>query len=100
MIVLCRHTKHAAWLLFILAHELGHLALDHVPNEGVLIDEGLDKNSTDAEEQQANAFAIELLTGRPIANSLHLVDGRNATRAEAPRCKLGANPWLTPVTLP
>lgn len=64
VIVLCRHTKYSAWLLFILAHELGHLALGHVPDEGTLIDQGLDENSTDVEEQQANAFAIELLTGR------------------------------------
>jgi len=65
VIVLCRHAKSSAWLLFILAHELGHLALGHVPDEGTLIDQGLDENSTDVEEQQANAFAIELLTGKP-----------------------------------
>jgi len=64
VIVLCRHAKYSAWLLFILAHELGHLALGHVPDEGTLIDQGLDENSTDLEEQQANAFALELLTGR------------------------------------
>jgi IrrE N-terminal-like domain len=64
VIVLCRHAKNSAWLLFILAHELGHLALGHVPNEGTLIDEKLDEGSIDVEEQQANAFAIELLTGR------------------------------------
>ncbi|MFM9959988.1 MAG: ImmA/IrrE family metallo-endopeptidase [Planctomycetaceae bacterium] len=64
VIVLCRHAKHSAWLLFILAHELGHLALGHVPEEGTLIDEKLDEESVDLEEQQANAFAIELLSGR------------------------------------
>jgi hypothetical protein len=64
VIVLCRHAKYSAWLLFILAHELGHLALGHVPDEGTLIDQGIDEDSTDVEEQQANAFAIELLTGR------------------------------------
>lgn len=63
VIVLCRHAKYSAWLLFILAHELGHLALGHVPDEGTLIDQGLDEDSVDVEEQQANAFAIELLTG-------------------------------------
>lgn len=63
VIVLCRHAKYSAWMLFILAHELGHLALGHVPDEGTLIDQGLDEDSVDVEEQQANAFAIELLTG-------------------------------------
>lgn len=68
VIVLCRHAKFSAWLLFILAHELGHLALGHVPEEGTLIDQGLDESSMDAEEQQANAFAIELLTGSSKQN--------------------------------
>jgi hypothetical protein len=31
----------------------------------VLIDEQVDRNSTDAEEKTANAFALELLTGNP-----------------------------------
>jgi len=74
VIVLCRHAKQSAWLLFILAHELGHLALGHVPEEGTLIDQGLDEDSLDEEEQQANAFAIELLTGR--ANRRGIVAGR------------------------
>jgi hypothetical protein len=63
VIVLCRRSKHSAWLLFILAHELGHLALGHVPEDGALLDEHIDKESTDSEEEQANAFALELLTG-------------------------------------
>ena len=74
VIVLCRHAKYSAWLLFILAHELGHLALGHVPEEGTLIDQGLDEDSLDEEEQQANAFAIELLTGR--ANRRGIAAGR------------------------
>jgi hypothetical protein len=68
VIVLCRRAKHSAWLLFILAHELGHLALGHVPDEGTLIDQRLDENSKDAEEQAANAFAMELLTGNSNRN--------------------------------
>lgn len=64
VIVLCKKAKHSAWLLFILAHELGHLALGHVPPDGSLIDEGIDEASTDGEESAANAFAIELLAGR------------------------------------
>jgi hypothetical protein len=51
--------------LFILAHELGHIVRGHVNSDGVLIDEQIDRNSTDAEEKAANAFALELLTGNP-----------------------------------
>jgi len=37
----------------------------HINNDGVLIDEQVARNSTDAEEKAANAFALELLTGNP-----------------------------------
>jgi hypothetical protein len=60
-----RREKHAAWLLFILAHELGHIALGHIPENGVLLDDRVEESSRDSEERDANAFAITLLTGRP-----------------------------------
>lgn len=65
VIVLCKKDKPTAWLLFILAHELGHLALGHVSEEGVLIDQDIDNNESDAEEQEANRFAVTLLTSKP-----------------------------------
>ena len=64
-IVLCKNSHHSAWLLFIVAHELGHIVLGHVGSNGVLVDEQVDRNSTDEEEKAANAFALELLTGNP-----------------------------------
>jgi Zn-dependent peptidase ImmA (M78 family) len=64
-IVLCKNTHHSAWLLFILAHELGHIVRGHINGDGVLVDEQVDRNSTDEEEKTANAFALELLTGNP-----------------------------------
>jgi hypothetical protein len=63
VIVLCRNTQSSAWLLFILAHELGHLALDHVPDNGSLMDQRIVDSASDPEERDANAFATELLTG-------------------------------------
>jgi hypothetical protein len=51
--------------LFILAHEIGHIIRGHINSDGVLIDEHVDRSSTDAEEKAANAFALELLTGNP-----------------------------------
>ncbi len=64
VIVLCRRAKFSAWLLFILAHELGHIALNHITEDGALVDDYVDDASLDVEEQQANAFAEELLTGQ------------------------------------
>lgn len=64
-VVISKNAKYSAWLLFILAHELGHIACDHVASGSVLLDDKVERDSTDAEEQEANAFAVELLTGRP-----------------------------------
>ncbi len=62
-IVLCKNHQSAAWMVFLLAHELGHIAKGHIKEGGVLVDEKVSTKSTDKEEQEANGFAIELLTG-------------------------------------
>ena len=63
VMVLLKKELRPAWLLFILAHELGHLALGHVPDGGSLLDTNM--ANSDDEERAANAFAAELLTGSP-----------------------------------
>lgn len=63
IIVLCKNVKQEAWLLFILAHELGHIVRGHVSQNGVLVDEHIAKDSTDEQEAEANATAVEILTG-------------------------------------
>lgn len=63
VIVLCKKNRQEAWLLFILAHELGHLVRAHVSQNGILIDENVANDSVDEQEQEANATAIEVLTG-------------------------------------
>ena len=63
-VVLCVEKAQPAWQLFILAHELGHLHHGHVPENGALMDETVHENEPDAEEAQADEYAIELLTGR------------------------------------
>lgn len=52
-------------LLFILAHELGHLFRGHIAPDSFLIDEKVELFSHDQEETEANNFAVELLTGSP-----------------------------------
>lgn len=53
-------------LLFITAHEIGHIYKEHVsPEIGSRIDDTVDSNSNDEEEIEANEFAGELLLGRP-----------------------------------
>ena len=64
-IVLMRRHKYPAWLLFVLAHELGHIAKGHIKDNGVLVDEKIDRKDSEDEEAEANTFAVELLTGKP-----------------------------------
>ncbi len=72
VIVLSKGSQLWAWQLFILAHEIGHIALGHVAPDEILIDEELGAASYaladgDVDEQAADRFAIELLNGRPEA---------------------------------
>ena len=66
-IVLCKPHKQTARMLFILAHELGHIALKHIEENGLWVDGHVDSEDRDAQEEAANTFALELLTGRPEA---------------------------------
>jgi Zn-dependent peptidase ImmA (M78 family) len=63
VIVLSHKRTHPAWLAFHLAHELAHLALDHV-QDGILIDDEIDQDSSDTEEIEANQFAVRLLVNQ------------------------------------
>jgi len=62
-IVITVSRQYSAWLLFIAAHELGHLVKGHA-NGGILVDEEI-HNSQDIEETEANEFSSELLLGCP-----------------------------------
>jgi Zn-dependent peptidase ImmA (M78 family) len=63
VIILSLSYKFTARLLFILAHELGHLVKGHI-NGASLLDEEIEPVSEDNEEIEANDFAVELLLGR------------------------------------
>ena len=73
-IVLCRNDVQPSWLLFILAHELGHIACGHVPVDGAVLDEKAGGNEPDEEETEADRFAVALLTGS--ASTQIGIDGR------------------------
>lgn len=64
-IAISKNEKQAAWMLFILAHELAHIALGHIEEGDVVIDNdsSLQIEEGDAEEQAADRFALHLLRG-------------------------------------
>lgn len=62
-------SSFASRVAFTVAHELGHIALGHHDQGPAIIDmETPDHDSQDAEEQAADEYALELLTGRPDFN--------------------------------
>lgn len=64
-VVLTKNSPFAAWLVFVTAHDFGHIVEKHLDADGIVVDTGVLKNETDPIEQRANRFAVELLTGHP-----------------------------------
>ena len=54
---------HPAYLLFHLAHEIGHIAMEHLTRDGFIVDVKAGGNNNDADENEADAYAIRLLNG-------------------------------------
>jgi hypothetical protein len=97
VIVICKDQRQPAWLLFILAHEIGHIALRH--HEGgnqALVDERIDEESQDAEEIAANAFALELLTGNPKYRVRATGTWPNAHQLAASALRMGQEQGVDP----
>jgi IrrE N-terminal-like domain len=72
VIILSKTSLLWAWQLFILAHEIAHIALDHIAAGEILVDEEMSEDSyiskdNDLDESAADMFAIELLNGRQNA---------------------------------
>lgn len=64
VIVISLKSSSPARLLFILAHELGHIIKGHVKGASI-VDQEIEPESVDIEEIEANEFAVELLLGKP-----------------------------------
>jgi hypothetical protein len=67
-IVISKAHKHQAWLLFVLAHELGHIAHEHLREQEAWGDDWSETrmpDDKDPREQAANQFAVQVITGSP-----------------------------------
>lgn len=67
-VLLAKESMYPAPIAFYLAHEVAHIALGHLSRETAIVDLESDSpaiGSDDQEEEAADRFALQLLTGRP-----------------------------------
>jgi Zn-dependent peptidase ImmA (M78 family) len=64
IIIIASGRKHPAWHVFYIAHELGHIVLGHLSQGELNIDTRIRLDSDEDQEEEANAFAVKLLSGR------------------------------------
>jgi hypothetical protein len=66
-ILFSREASYPAMLAFTLAHEIGHIALGHVPADNMLVEaeDPAGAADHDEEEKEADRFALEVLLGDP-----------------------------------
>jgi len=65
--IVLSNVRKQGFLLFHLAHELGHIALGHLSENGAIVDDEIKNHESEegrnSQEIEADRFAIELLTG-------------------------------------
>lgn len=101
-ILIAKDYQYPAATIFHLAHEIGHIALGHVGQEGAVIDmadiEDRGK-AVDGEEDAADRYALALLTGNPDFEVHKEGRGRNAVNLAGEVLKQGPANHIEPGTL-
>lgn len=99
VVLLAKDAPYPPWVAFYLAHELGHLAHGHVADGRALIDFDQGEHGDewapgeDTEEAQADAWAMEVLTGMPNPEFTTSPDARRSA-ASLVRAATGAGAGL------
>ncbi|WP_166911582.1 MULTISPECIES: ImmA/IrrE family metallo-endopeptidase [unclassified Burkholderia] len=100
-ILLAKDSLYPAPIAFYLAHEIGHIACGHVEAGSALLDmdddEGHENN--DAEEIEADRYALELLTGDPDFEIVKQGEGRNPGELATQALTVGPKKRIEPGTL-
>lgn len=72
-IIVSKKKSSRAWLAFIVAHEMGHIGCNHLERSTSIVDVSLQEHSeyeaestNDAQEQQADRFALSILGGDEV----------------------------------
>lgn len=73
IILISKKKSSQAWLAFILAHEIGHIARGHLDRDSSIIDVSLQEQATyeadaedDQQEREADKYALDLLGGTDL----------------------------------
>lgn len=99
-VLLAHDSVYPPALTFHLAHEIGHIALNHVRDGSALVDvDDIGGATDDPEEKAADAFALELLTGSPAPRLEVAGNGKNAKELASESLRLGARLRIEPGTL-
>lgn len=77
-IIISKKNSSRAWLTFIIAHELGHIANGHLDRDGSIMDVALQEKATfetessnDVQEYEANSFAFSMLGGEQVTSVIN-----------------------------
>jgi hypothetical protein len=100
-ILLGRNASYPAPAAFTLAHEIGHISRDHIRGVLALIDvedPALAKDQ-DAQETEADAFALSILTGSPAPEISTQFENFNAPTLADAVLKAGPQYGIEPGTL-
>lgn len=104
-ILLARDAVYPAPIAFYLAHELGHILGGHLAEGAAIVDMGLledperPEDALDPEERDADAFALELLTGRPQPELVVEGAGRGARQLAREAVRVGQTERIEPGTV-
>lgn len=85
-----RESKFVSQVAYFVAHELGHIALQHAADHAAIldVDDPLRAGEADDEEGSADRFALELLTGNPAPEIIANLE--NFTGAMLRKAAMGA----------
>lgn len=100
-VLLGRDANYPAPIAFALAHEIGHIMLGHVAASSAIVDIGdpLTAPHDDAEEQEADEYALELLLGSSQPQIEANLERFNAPQLAAAVLQQGPQSRIEPGTL-